>query len=480
MHTPSLGSSDAFPHQEFNFQPFGDIVQPLIRTAVQECGLATVRKGTKLRPIFVIWVVLMLTIRRDLNGHQVINWMLSGFRWLVGCLPATSKLVSDGALSHARERVGVEVFRTVLLKLRGQHPPVPPDFHGRVTGVFDGSIGTMPDTPSNRVAWEKSGSSRKAAFPRLRFMCLLVATTRTVWDLAYASYRGKQTGERALMRTIVHRLGSTVFLLLLDAGLYSFEMLWLLRQGGHDVIVKVSKTLKLPMVKRMSDGSFLTRIMGSLEVPGDPDVPTARRQWRTETLTLRAMRVQIAGYRPWTLVTTLLDPAITATEIAQHYHRRWDIEIAYDEIKTHQCATLRGHAPTTFRSKRGDFVEQELYAMVIMYTAVRLLMVKAAHTANEDPRDLSFLDTLHHLVEAAPSLTIHALEDEARHVVVFRYLLETIATATIDRPRRRRTAPRVIKVSRSKFPRKRDTDLSCDRDLSKGLEILVWKEKASS
>lgn len=32
---------------------------------------------------------------------------------------------------------------------------------------------------------------------------------------------------------------------------------------------------------------------------------------------------------------------------------------AYDEIKTHQCATLRGQVPTIIRGKRSDLVEQE-------------------------------------------------------------------------------------------------------------------------
>ena len=282
MHTYPFASYDAPTDQEFDFEPFGTILQPLIGEAVQECGLATVRKGTKLRPIFVIWLVLVLTIRRDLNLHKAVNWMLSGIRWFEGHLPASSQLVSDGAISHARERVGVGVFQTLLAKLRGQHPPIRPDFHGRATGVFDGSTGTMPDTPSNRKTWGKPGSSHSpAAFPQIRFMCLLVVATRTIWDLAYAPYRGKQTGERALMQTIVQRLGVVVFLLLLDAGLYSFEMLWLLHHAGHDVIVKVPKNVKLPMVKRFSDGSFLTRILDSLEVPGDLESPSTRRQWRT-------------------------------------------------------------------------------------------------------------------------------------------------------------------------------------------------------
>lgn len=463
------------PVKEFAVQPLGTLLQPLLEEAVHTCGLAKVREGTKLRPMFVFWVVLFQTLRRDLNGHQVMSWLVSGWRWVEGCLPEDSKLVSDGALSHARRRVGLTVFQEVFAKLRGQHPALEADFHGYRSAVFDGSRGTMPDTPSNRATWGKPGSSRsEAAFPQMRWMALLLVTTRTLWDVAAAPYRGKGTGERALMRTILDRLGDLVLLVLLDAGLYSFEMVWTLRHLGHAVIVKVPKTLKLPISTRLPDGSFLTQIMDSFVDPDAPVSPSGRREWRLYTLTLRAMRVQVPGYRPWTLVTTLLDPTISAQEIARHYHTRWDIEIAFDEIKTHQCATLRGHSPTTFRSKCGDLVEQEFYAMVLVYTAIRLLMAQAADTASCDPRDLSFLETLHHLVEATPLVGLH---DEARQQIVVEYFLLVIATARIDRPRRARIAPRVIKVARSKFPRKRQTDGCLTRDMDKTLEILIWQEE---
>ncbi len=477
MSTESSPVQDGHTLNSFDFQPFGTLLQPLIRDAVAECGLTSIRKGTKLPPIFVIWIVLMLAIRRDLNGRKVINWMLSGWRWLEGCLPASATLISKGALSHARKRVGVTVFRTLLAKLRGQHGTLTPDFHGRISGVFDGGTGTMPDTQSNRDAWGKPGSrGRAAAFPQLRFMSLLIVSTRTIWDLACAPYRGKRTGERALMRRILERLGDVVLLVLLDAGLYSFEMVWTLQQHGHDVIVKVPKTVKLSMMTRLPDGSFLTRIQGSLEDLSRPPSPTGRRHWKTEEVTVRAMRVRIPGYRPWTLVTTLLDVAIPATEIAGHYHRRWDIEIAYDELKTHQCATLRGQSPTTFRSKCGELVEQELYAMVIMYTTIRLMMVQAAQTSGAAPCDLSFLETLHLVIEAAPLVTLH---DEARQVIVFEYLLEVMATAMIIRSPQKRIAPRVVKVAQAKFPRKRDTDVVDIQDRANTLEILELREKSA-
>ena len=43
-----------------------------------------------------------------------------------------------------------------------------------------------------------------------------------------------------------------------------------------------------------------------------------------------------------------------SSENLNRNHKRWDIEIVYDEIKTHQCATLRGQMPTIIRSKRSD------------------------------------------------------------------------------------------------------------------------------
>jgi hypothetical protein len=55
---------------------------------------------------------------------------------------------------------------------------------------------------------------------------------------------------------------------------------------------------------------------------------------------VRIIEYQIPGFRPAWLLTTILDPQISAKELVLHYPKCWDIEIAFDEIKTHQCATL--------------------------------------------------------------------------------------------------------------------------------------------
>lgn len=144
--------ADAFEQigSSFSFAPFAEILQPLIEEVLAEQGLNKPRKGTLLMPKVLIWLVLALTIRRDLNYHKVLNWMMSGFRWLEGLLPPQAKVVADGTISHARVKMGVEVFRLLFAKLTASFTEIRPDFHGRVSVAFDGTTGTMPDSEANQ------------------------------------------------------------------------------------------------------------------------------------------------------------------------------------------------------------------------------------------------------------------------------------------------------------------------------------------
>jgi hypothetical protein len=221
--------------------------------------------------------------------------------------------------------------------------------------------------------------------------------------------------------------------------------------------MKVAKSIKLKPVpgSQMNDGSYLSEINGKIQ---DPIRSTnGRKKWNKETIIVRVIHFQINGFRPVRLITSILEPNITAKEIIIHYHKRWDVEIAYDEIKTHQCATLRGQAPTTLRSKRSDLVEQELYAILITYNLIRSVIYEAAKKEQKDPLSISFLDTLQILIDSAPLISTHKASKKKRTLV---YLYELIASAQIDRPRRFRSNSRVVKIKMSNFKRKRKTDKS--------------------
>ncbi len=75
-----------------------------------------------------------------------------------------------------------------------------------------------------------------------------------------------------------------------------------------------------------------------------------------------------------------------ARELAVLYQERWEIETAFDELKTH----LRG-ADIVLRSKKPDLVRQEFHGLLMAHFAIRGLMHEAALKADEDPDRLSFI-----------------------------------------------------------------------------------------
>jgi len=455
----------------FRFAPFASILQPMIEETLTEQGKDQYRQGTVLTPTFLVWLVLALTLRRDLNYHKVLNWMVSGFRWIQTLLPPQSNVVQDGAISHARVRLGVAVFQALFYKLTAFFWPIAPDFHGLISTAFDGSTGTMPDTKRNVEQFRKPKSrSGQSAFPQMRMMALMALSVRLMLDVAYAPYTGKGTGERALVMQILDRLIYKGLLFLLDAGLYSFEIVWKINQADQKFIAKAPRTLKPKPIETLPDGSYLARLTKKVEDPDAPPTKSGRKRWKKVSMIVRVIRFQIPGFRPVTLITNILDTTITARELVLHYHKRWDIEIAYDEIKTHQCATLRGQSPTTFRSKRPDLVEQELYALLIMYNMVRLLIRRAAEEYGKDPCSISFLDALQHIIDAAPLMTA---DEPDRREDKLSYLLALVADCDIDRPRRPRINPRVVKVKMSKFKRKNKKHKSEERDIEKEFKV-IW------
>ena len=115
------------------------------------------------------------------------------------------------------------------------------------------------------------------------------------------------------------------------------------------------------------------------------------KRHQTKATRLRAIEYHLEGVADaepiYRLVTNILDPEHgPAQELAALYHERWEIESAFDELKTH----LRG-ANIVLRSKTPDLVRQEFYGLLMAHFAVRALMHEAALSENEDPDRLSFI-----------------------------------------------------------------------------------------
>ncbi len=456
---------------DFEFAPFEKIIQPIIEDALKEHQKDKYRKGTILTPVVLVWLCFALALRRNLNYDKTLNWLVAGMRWKD--LDFHGKFVKAGTISHARSKMGIDVFRTIFYRFASTFKDIePPDFHGMRTAMFDGTSLTMPDTESNWQKFGKHNSGRGyGAFPQMRLVALMGLTARRIIDIAYAPYKGKKTGERTLMFQILKRCSIESALLLFDAGFYSFDLANYMFENGIQHIMKIAKSGKLKPIpgSQMLDGSYLSKIDGKIVESEDPK--TGRKKWKKVEIIVRVIHFQIPGFRPVRLITSLLDSDISAKEIVTHYHKRWDIEIAFDEIKTHQCATLKGQMPTIIRSKRSDLVEQELYSIMIVYNLIRSLIQEATNMEGGDPLLISFVDTVDLIIQSAPLMSmITGKRKEKRS-----FLLKMIAESKIDRPRRPRRNPRVIKVKMSNFKRKRSKDKSQTVHFNQDVEVLYKK-----
>ncbi|WP_414654847.1 IS4 family transposase [Iamia sp.] len=180
--------------------------------------------------------------------------------------------------------------------------------------------------------------------------------------------------ENALARELLGRLGKNM-LCLADRGFYSFEAWQKAKETGADLLWRVKGNLKLDSVKDLPDGSWLAEVCHSKH--------DTRRQ---HPITVRVIDYTIEDGRqpagPFPLITTILDHRrAPAAELAAAYAQRWEIETAFDELKTHQ----RGPR-AVLRSKSPQLVLQEIWGHLCCHYAIRTLMFDAARNAGREPR----------------------------------------------------------------------------------------------
>lgn len=160
--------------KDFVFAPFQPIIQPIIHDVLKEHQKDKFRKGTILTPCVLVWLCFTLVLRRNLNCKKVLDWLFSGFRW--ESLSFTNHIVKDGTISHARLKMGVDVFRDIFNRFVSTFKDkATPDFYGWVTVMFDGVSMTTPDTKSDLERFGKHKSGRgQSGFPQIRMVALMM------------------------------------------------------------------------------------------------------------------------------------------------------------------------------------------------------------------------------------------------------------------------------------------------------------------
>ena len=137
-------------------------------------------------------------------------------------------------------------------------------------------------------------------------------------------------------------------------------------------------------------------------------------------------------------------------ELILLYHERWEVELVYDEQKTHQDPR-RAEKPAHLRSETPEGVKQELYALSLAHFVIRSLMFTAAQAEQIDVDRLSFTGCFQILQCRLPECDSRT---SASLTEWFECLIAEMGDEKI-KPRRNRVNPRVIKRKMSKWPKKR-------------------------
>jgi len=132
----------------------------------------------------------------------------------------------------------------------------------------------------------------------------------------------------------------------------------------------------------------------------------------------------------------------SATDIADLYYQRWDVELFFRDIKTTMGMDI-------LRCRTPAMVRKEILMHLIVYNSIRLLMLNAAKERNVSPRRISFKASVQALRQWEPMLNRRDLDAPERRRLMI--LLREAIAATIVLSRPGRKEPRCLKRRKKNF-----------------------------
>ena len=409
-----------------------------IDEALRATETASIRKR-KLPAEHVVWLVLGMALFRDRSIHAVVEQL--------GLAKATEDegprgSVVAASVAEARGRLGAEPMRLLFKRTaKAWHEQRRDDERWRGLEVFavDGTTQNVPDTKANHDYFGRPGVSRGgvSAYPKARLVALTAPRSHLVVGMSIGAFKEGEQTLAAELWPLVPDQSVTI----LDRGFLVLRTLFALQSAERERhwLTRATKQTKWTQQKKLGRGDLLVQLRFSKQaLKKDPSLP--------EGFVVRAIQYQRPGFQPQWLLTSLLHhKKYPAQEIAELYHERWEIEIAFDEKKTHMM-----QREEALRSKTPQGVLQELWGLALAYNIVRLMMASVAKEASVSPRRISFWNALllirNFLVMAwhdAPGTLPKLLANMRGHLRLL-----------ILPERRSRSSPRQVKIKMSSYPKK--------------------------
>ena len=402
-------------------------------------GTATLRRR-RLPKEQTIWLLLGMALMRNESIERIST--------LLGvALPSSSGApVAKSALPQARRRLGDEpleyLFGVSALEWSRQSIEAH-RYKGLGVYVVDGTTQRVPDTPENWKMFggsEGNGERAGSAYPTVRIVALMAARSHVLAAICFDAY---EVGEVTLARRLWDELPANSLTLIDRNFLIAADLNRLSGDGSNrHFITRAKSTTRLRTVKRLGKNDRLVEIeLSEATRRREPELP---KKWIA-----RAITYQRKGFQPSTLLTSLTDAEkYPAKELVGLYHERWEIELAYDEIKTHLLAREEA-----IRSRTPQGVRQELWAIGLAYNLVRVEMERVAQEVGVEPTRISFVNALSFICHAwivwstppvAPGRIPAAITDLRLRI---RHLL-------LPERRPERSYPRVVKIKMSNYDKK--------------------------
>jgi hypothetical protein len=327
-----------------------------------------------------VYYCMALSLYPEAAYEEVFSVVAQGLAWASAA--AEPALVNKSSISILRSRIGsaplsdlVQRCCVPMADLR-RHPQA--FYAGLRVVAIDGSNFEVPDEADNVASFGYPGSrTGHSGYPQAQCAVLVECATHAILGANIGPYKA---AEWEVCKPLLQRMTPDM-LCLADRGFSGFEHWREARDSGAHLLWRCAINRKLPVVRKLADGSYLSAIK-----------PTnvARLVADEQAIPVRVIEYVMPDDKGeqshFRLLTTLLDEnTAPASELASLYHQRWQVEAVFDELKTH---LRRGQR--VLRSKKADLVRQEFYGWVLAHYAVRWLLHQGATHGNVPHERLSF------------------------------------------------------------------------------------------
>ena len=367
--------------------PLTDTLEHLLVSLPVEAAPASRSRG---RPVSLsawhVSLAVLLCLLRGLQS-QLEVWRLIAF-YGVGCLPALP--LSDQAVYDRLEQDGVSAFHSVFAQLSQWLAQRLAPYENRRLAPFATAVLALDESVLDRVkrwvSWLRevpNGESR-----------LLPGRLVGLFDVRLQQWRRLEVLLDANADCKVHARAmlsglATGSLLLFDLGYFSFPWLDELTQLGYWYVTRLRAKTRSQVVHILyqADGVF-----DALVYLGVHSSDRAGQVVRLVCFRL--------GSQQYCYLTNVLDPAdLSIADIARLYARRWEIELAFRELKEHLGLRL------LWSAKLG-VIYQQLWASLILAQLLHAYQVELAAQAQVEPFDVSLALLSRHL----PRLLLHTAD----------------------------------------------------------------------